>query len=214
MSQNIKFSLIADSQLGITNDLLNQKNSDWENDKLSFQKCISQINQKHHTHLKSNQLMADQENSTNSATYSSSFTNLGFNFCCVLGDLVHSFPNSNSGQADFIDTSSKTYQNNRLQVQDFKTILNSLDSTIIPYVISGNHDLGQIPIPDSKLLFNSDYNLSTDYYDFKIFNFHFVCLNSQPFKAGLKGEYSQQLGWLEQVLQTTTLLVTIGNRFY
>jgi len=101
-------------------------------------------------------------------------------FTVFLGDLVHAFP----GQ-----------EYREQQVVDFTNAVSKL--TMPVKLMSGNHDLGQIPTADWTEQYKEEFK-TPDFYDFIFDNLHVVITNSQPLKANQ--QYESHLKWLRETL--------------
>ena len=190
MPTSIKFALIADPQLGISSSFnKNISNNDWSKDLENLNKCIENIN------FMRRQNSQITENETTSQNH--------FKFTMFLGDLVHAFPFS---------------ENHDEQVLDFKKAIENIDTSDVTSttctkmdlrLIPGNHDLGQIPTEAAIKMYKENYNCE-DYYDFIEGDFHFICVNSQPFKVDLEQEENSLT---EQTKQTTLKELTKQSKW-
>uniref|UniRef100_A0A914W9M8 Calcineurin-like phosphoesterase domain-containing protein n=1 Tax=Plectus sambesii TaxID=2011161 RepID=A0A914W9M8_9BILA len=83
-------------------------------------------------------------------------------FLVVCGDLVDAMPGVSYRQD---------------QVRDFKAVLADLHPEIKPVCICGNHDVGDVPTPDSVEQYRNDFG--DDYFSFWCGGVKFITVNSQ-----------------------------------
>ncbi|XP_056627834.1 serine/threonine-protein phosphatase CPPED1 isoform X1 [Triplophysa dalaica] len=107
-------------------------------------------------------------------------------FVVLCGDLVHAMP-GNSFRED--------------QVKDLKAALRGIDPNIPLVFVSGNHDLGNAPTPDTVEQFCRDWG--DDYFSFWVGGVLCLVLNSQFFfdPSGCPELMAAQEVWLEKQLQ-------------
>uniref|UniRef100_H2YVP0 Serine/threonine-protein phosphatase CPPED1 n=1 Tax=Ciona savignyi TaxID=51511 RepID=H2YVP0_CIOSA len=107
-------------------------------------------------------------------------------FVCIGGDLIDAFPGE----------SLRTPQ-----VNDLKAALSRLDTTIPMVVVSGNHDVGNIPTPDTMAMFNQDFG--EDFYSFWSAGVFYIVVNSQYMfnDSKTQDESNIQDEWLEEQLK-------------
>lgn len=86
------------------------------------------------------------------------------------------------------------------QIKDFKEAFKDLDNQIPLVCVCGNHDVGDIPTPESVAFYRSTYG--ADYFTFVVSNVLMVVLNSQYYEnRSLVEEIAkQQDEWLDDVL--------------
>jgi 3',5'-cyclic AMP phosphodiesterase CpdA len=102
-------------------------------------------------------------------------------FVIICGDLVNRV-----GHAD--------------QIAEFKRIAATLDSNIPLYVIAGNHDVGEVPTPESLRAYRLAFG--PDRYSFREGGIHGIVLNSQLIDSpkNVPDEAERQLSWLRAEL--------------
>ncbi|KAL4624529.1 serine/threonine-protein phosphatase CPPED1 [Arapaima gigas] len=108
-------------------------------------------------------------------------------FMVLCGDLVHAMPGNEYREA---------------QERDLKEALKGIDQDIPLVFVSGNHDLGNTPTPQTVELYRQRWG--DDYFSFWVGGVLFLVLNSQLFFDGsacpeLK---DSQEAWLEEQLQS------------
>lgn len=88
------------------------------------------------------------------------------------------------------------------QIREFTRITKKIDSSIPLYLVSGNHDVGAEPTPETLAAYRR--NIGRDYYSFAAGPVYGIVLNStlihKPEKA--RDEYEKQLSWLHKELET------------
>lgn len=106
-------------------------------------------------------------------------------FYVVCGDLVDDFPGTSNRDA---------------QVSDFKKAFEGLDKDIPLVCVCGNHDVGDIPTPETIEKFRSDHG--PDYFTFFVQGVMCIALNSQYYENRSKVENlaQEQDRWLDEVL--------------
>ncbi len=104
-------------------------------------------------------------------------------FVIVLGDLVNK-----EGDAE--------------QIREFFRISQKIDPSIPTHYVSGNHDVGHTPTPETLAAYH--HNIGPDYYSFRAGPIYGIVLNStlihSPQKA--EAEYQEQNSWLKKELET------------
>ncbi len=85
----------------------------------------------------------------------------------------------------------------------FKAIAAKLDKSIPLYLVAGNHDLGDVPTPQTLATFRDE--IGPDHYSFDVRGCHFIVFNSEiinrPQNTG--DEMQKQLDWLTADLDKT-----------
>jgi serine/threonine-protein phosphatase CPPED1 len=104
-------------------------------------------------------------------------------FVIMLGDLINK-----EGDAE--------------QIREFQRISHKIDPAIPVYYVSGNHDVGHEPTPETLAAYRQIFG--PDYYSFKVGPVYGIVLNStlihSPQKA--EAEYEKQVSWLKKELET------------
>lgn len=86
------------------------------------------------------------------------------------------------------------------EIAEYKRILRELDPAIPVYYVAGNHDVGNVPTPDSIARFRSD--IGPDYYTFSAKGMLGIVLDSNLIRSPQADPKaaSQQEGWLKKTL--------------
>ncbi|KPP77159.1 hypothetical protein Z043_103439 [Scleropages formosus] len=110
-------------------------------------------------------------------------------FMVLCGDLVHAMPGNEYREA---------------QERDLKEALRGIDPEILLVFVSGNHDLGNTPTPQTVELYRQHWG--DDYFSFWVGGVLFLVLNSQLFFDGSACPELRdaQEAWLEAQLQSAT----------
>lgn len=104
-------------------------------------------------------------------------------FVVILGDLVNK-----SGDRD--------------QLREFLRISRTIDPFIPLYLVPGNHDVGQVPTPETLAAYRK--NIGRDYYSFQEGPVYGIVLNSELMNEpkNAMDEYEKQNAWLRQELES------------
>ena len=108
-------------------------------------------------------------------------------FIVITGDLVNAFP-------------SISPELRRKQLDDLKHELSRIDTNIPFVLLSGNHDLGDIPTNESVKQYVDEFG--DDYFSFWYNGVMFIVLNTQLYRNNtlVMDYYEQQDRWLDQQL--------------
>jgi hypothetical protein len=83
------------------------------------------------------------------------------------------------------------------QIEDLKIVLRELNPAIKLVCVCGNHDVGDIPTPDTISMYKKEFG--EDYFSFWCNGCKFICLNSQLYFNSSRADESmrEQDAWLE-----------------
>nr|XP_002123287.1 serine/threonine-protein phosphatase CPPED1-like [Ciona intestinalis] len=111
-------------------------------------------------------------------------------FVCIGGDLIDAFPGESLRDP---------------QVSDLKSAFADLDQTIPIVVVSGNHDVGNVPTMKTMSMYNNDFG--EDYYSFWVEGVFYIVVNSQYMynDSETREQSSNQDSWLRAQLEIARL---------
>jgi serine/threonine-protein phosphatase CPPED1 len=88
------------------------------------------------------------------------------------------------------------------QIKEFQRISKKIDSSIPVYLVAGNHDIGQTPMPETVAAYRK--NFGRDYYSFRSGPVYGIVLNTTIMvtSKNVVSDYQDQLTWLKKELET------------